>query len=125
MGEAGLRASEVTALREEDLLELPSGRYQLRVIGKGNKERPVSLPPDLGRELRRFLRRRAGSGRIFLSRLRARGDYQPLDKNALPHIWLSAWASAWARRPRSPSLSTRTSSDTPSPPAQHLGAWIR
>jgi integrase len=86
MGEAGLRASEVTALREQDLLELPGGRYQLRVIGKGNKERLVSLPPDLGRELRRFLRRRPGSGRIFLSRVRARGDYQPLDKNALTHM---------------------------------------
>ena len=74
MGEAGLRASEVTGLREEDLLELPGGRYQLRVIGKGNKERLVSLPPDLSRDLRRFLRQRPGSGRIFLSRLRARGD---------------------------------------------------
>jgi integrase len=56
------------------------------VIGKGNKERLVSLPPDLGRELRRFLRRRPGSGRIFLSRVRARGDYQPLDKNALTQM---------------------------------------
>src|ERR1700730_10934257 len=86
MGQAGLRASEVTALREQDLLELPGGRHQPRVIGKGNKERLVSLPPDLGRELRRFLRRRPGSGRIFLSRVRARGDYQPLDKNALTHM---------------------------------------
>jgi integrase len=86
MGEAGLRASEVTALREQDLLELPGGRYQLRVIGKGNKERLVSLPPDLGRELRRFLRRRPGSGRIFLSRVRAHGAYQPLDRNALTHM---------------------------------------
>ncbi len=86
MGEAGLRASEVTALREQDLLELPGGRHQLRVIGKGNKERLVSLPPDLGRELRRFLRRRPGAARIFLSRVRARGDYQPLDKNALTHM---------------------------------------
>jgi len=86
MGEAGLRASEVTAVGEQDLLELPGGRHQLRVIGKGNKERLVSLPPDLGRELRRFLRRRPGAGRIFLSRVRARGDYQPLDKNALTHM---------------------------------------
>jgi hypothetical protein len=43
MGEAGLRASEVTALREADLLEPPRGRYQLRVIGKDDKERLVSL----------------------------------------------------------------------------------
>lgn len=54
------------------------------MIGKGNKERLVSHPPDLGRELRRFIRRRPGSGRI--SRVRARGDYQPLDKNAHTHI---------------------------------------
>jgi integrase len=87
MGEAGLRASEVADLREEDLLELTGGRYQLRVVGKGNKERLASLPPDLGRDLRRFLqRRRAGQGRIFLSRQRARGDYQPLSRNALTHM---------------------------------------
>lgn len=74
MGEAGLRASEVIGLREEDLLELTGGRYQLRVVGKGNKERLASLPPDLGRDLRRYLRRRsAGSGRMFLSRQRSPG----------------------------------------------------
>ncbi|HEV2953283.1 MAG TPA: tyrosine-type recombinase/integrase [Candidatus Dormibacteraeota bacterium] len=87
MGESGLRASEVVGLREQDLLELPGGRHQLRVIGKGNKERLVSLPPDLGRDLRRYLKRRpSGSGRIFLSRIKARGEYQPLDRNALTHL---------------------------------------
>jgi integrase len=87
MGEAGLRASEVIGLREEDLLELTGGRYQLRVVGKGNKERLASLPPDLGRDIRRYVRRRpAGSGRIFLSRQRARGEYQPLSKDALTHV---------------------------------------
>ncbi|MBJ7601679.1 MAG: tyrosine-type recombinase/integrase [Candidatus Dormibacteraeota bacterium] len=54
MGEAGLRASEVADLREQDLLELTGGRYQLRVVGKGNKERLASLPPDLGRDIRRY-----------------------------------------------------------------------
>jgi integrase len=108
MGEAGLRASEVTALREADLLELPGGRYQLRVIGKGNKERLVSLPPDLGRELRRFLRRRPGSGRIFLSRLRARGDYQPLDKNALTHMMERLGKTADIRKPVHPHVLRHT-----------------
>jgi hypothetical protein len=44
MGEAGLRASEVIGLREEDLPELARGRYQVRVLGKADKERLVSLP---------------------------------------------------------------------------------
>jgi integrase len=87
MGEAGLRASEVIGLREEDLMELTGGRYQLRVVGKGNKERLASLPPDLGRDIRRFIRKRQqGSGRIFLSRMRTLGEYRPLTKDALTHM---------------------------------------
>jgi hypothetical protein len=51
-GESGLRTSEVIGLREEDLLELSKGRYQVRVLGKADKERLVSCP-HLGRVLRR------------------------------------------------------------------------
>lgn len=108
MGEAGLRASEVIGLREEDLLELSGGRYQVRVVGKGNKERLVSLPPDLGRELRRYLRRRPGTGRIFLSLARAGGEHRPLQKDGLTHLIERLGKTAEIPKPVHPHLLRHT-----------------
>jgi hypothetical protein len=45
VGKPNLRTSEVIGLREKDPLELSRGRYQVRVLGKADQERLVSLPP--------------------------------------------------------------------------------
>jgi integrase len=48
LADTGLRVSELLGLRREDLRENTHDRvYSLRVIGKGNKEREVPIPPPM------------------------------------------------------------------------------
>lgn len=47
---AGLRRSEISRVRTEDLVQRPDG-WWLRVTGKGGVERDVPLPPELGERL--------------------------------------------------------------------------
>jgi site-specific recombinase XerD len=60
----GLRVSELTGLRREDL-ELSHGAH-VRCYGKGRKERCTPLTPQLTRVLRTWLRERQGHGRDAL-----------------------------------------------------------
>ncbi|HZU15335.1 MAG TPA: tyrosine-type recombinase/integrase [Candidatus Dormibacteraeota bacterium] len=91
LAQSGIRVSELIGLRVQDLVEqevmLLDGRRErqvgIRVIGKGDRERFVPIPPDLHRRLRAFARSRpveAQSDRLWLSSRRDRrtGRYEPL-----------------------------------------------
>jgi integrase/recombinase XerD len=51
---AGLRVSELVALRWADVIERGDDRVQLHVLGKGQRERQVLLPDPVGRSLQVF-----------------------------------------------------------------------
>lgn len=62
---AGLRSSEMTSLLI-DQIDLKRG--QIRVIGKGNYERIVWIPPAFAREIKRFLRKQSSGPYLFTTR---------------------------------------------------------
>jgi integrase/recombinase XerD len=91
LADTGMRASELLGLRTGDLVER-GGKAYLRVIGKGDKQREVPLPPGLQRRLRKFITRGrpkdAVTDRIFLG-LRRRpqsSDYEPLKLTGLEQM---------------------------------------
>lgn len=99
MAESGIRVSELVALRVQDLVELDvvllNGQREhqvgIRVIGKGNRERFVPIPPDLYRRLRALARARpvdARSDRLWLSaRRRARTRaYEPVTASGVQQM---------------------------------------
>jgi integrase/recombinase XerD len=55
MAGCGLRETEVVGLRIGDLRETAADQVLLRVLGKGDKVRNVSISPDLWRLLQRFV----------------------------------------------------------------------
>lgn len=61
--EAGLRPGEVALVHSGDLVEYPMG-WSLLVHGKGRKDREVTLPRDLARELRTLPAGWAFPGRV-------------------------------------------------------------
>lgn len=63
----GLRISEAVALRAEDV---DAKAMTLRVIGKGNKERLVPLPPGLLDDLRQIFREHKSKPWLFPNRAR-------------------------------------------------------
>lgn len=69
LADAGLRVTELTGLRNVDLIERDRRAY-LRVRGKGDRERDVPVMPQLGRRLRRHVERGRPRGttsdRVFL-----------------------------------------------------------
>lgn len=83
LADTGVRISELLGLRPDDLIEKGRDRF-VRVIGKGNKERLVPLPPALYARLHRYATKgrptNTYSDRIFLGlRRRVGGDYHALD----------------------------------------------
>ncbi|MBO0835847.1 MAG: tyrosine-type recombinase/integrase [Actinobacteria bacterium] len=99
MAESGIRVSELVALRVQDLVELDvvllNGQREhqvgIRVIGKGNRERFVPIPPDLYRRLRGLARARpvdVRSDRLWLSaRRRARTRaYEPVTASGVQQM---------------------------------------
>ena len=55
MAACGLREAEVVGLRIGDFREAVAGQVLLRVIGKGDKVRNVSISPDLWRLIQRYV----------------------------------------------------------------------
>jgi integrase/recombinase XerD len=64
----GLRVSELVGLNVGDVIAQDSGRVQLHVLGKGQREREVLLPADLGPELVGFCAGRPPEAPLFTSR---------------------------------------------------------
>lgn len=105
--DCGLRLGEVTRLGLNDLLR--HERYgQLRIQGKGDRERRVPVPPKLLRRLERHIEGRpttAMSDRIFLSLRRGpSGDYDALTESGVAQLIGSAGARAGLGRSVHPHL---------------------
>jgi len=65
---AGLRRSELATLCCDHVTQDDGGRYTLRVLGKGNKERAVPLPLAMGELMSRWLKVRGDEpGALFPS----------------------------------------------------------
>ena len=80
--DSGLRASELCGL---DIGDIHWGEYQLRVVGKGRKERLVPFSPATQRALRKYLTLREqfaldGQDAVFIS-----PEGQRLTRDALTH----------------------------------------
>jgi integrase len=103
LAESGIRVGELVALRVSDLVEhdvvLLNGQRErqvgLRVIGKGDKERFVPLPPDLFRRLKALARSRpleARTDRLWVSTRRSprTGGYEPITESGVQQLvrWL-------------------------------------
>jgi integrase len=128
MAESGIRVGELVGLRVQDLVEhdvvLLNGQREhqhgIRVIGKGDRERFVPIPPDLYRRLRGIARsrpRESQSDRLWLANRRSprTGSYEPvtasgvqqmvrfLGRNALgrsvhPHLFRHTYISKLVRK---------------------------
>jgi integrase/recombinase XerD len=90
LADAGLRVTELTSLRVNDLIERDR-RVYLRVRGKGDRERDVPVMPQLGRRLRRHVERGRPRGtvsdRVFLGLRRGRsGDHEPLTRSGIDQL---------------------------------------
>lgn len=77
----GLRRAEVVSLERSSVIETTGGGLQLRVVGKGNKERTVDLPEGSRDALRLWLTERGWTpGALFFGRgqkpLRGGGIWQ-------------------------------------------------
>jgi integrase/recombinase XerD len=87
LGDCGLRAAELCALRPEDLLR-NDGHTYLHVQGKGSRERLVPVMPQLFRRIERYARSGRPSDtyteRIFVSVRRGlSGVYEPLTPSGI------------------------------------------
>jgi integrase/recombinase XerD len=90
LADAGLRVTELTGLRTNDLIERDR-RVYVRVRGKGDRERDVPVMPQLGRRLRRHIERARArdttSDRVFLGLRRGRsGDHEPLTRSGIDQL---------------------------------------
>jgi integrase/recombinase XerD len=65
---AGLRISELVALRWKDVIERGDGRVQLHVVGKGQRERQVLLPDIVAKSLEAFRMVAEGEAPVFPAR---------------------------------------------------------
>ena len=103
LAESGIRVGELVGLRVQDLVEhdvvLLNGQREhqrgVRVIGKGDKERFVPIPPDLHQRLRGLARSRPTDGhsdRLFISERRSpkTGFHEPLTPSGVQQMvrWL-------------------------------------
>ncbi|MGH7869129.1 MAG: tyrosine-type recombinase/integrase [Candidatus Dormibacteraceae bacterium] len=89
LADTGIRASELTSLRVDDLRDRDRSTY-LRVRGKGDKERLVPVP-RLARRLRRYAERgcprEVESERLFVGlRRRPGGGYEPLTRFGMAQV---------------------------------------
>lgn len=103
LAESGIRVGELVGLRVQDLVEhdvvLLNGQREhqrgIRVIGKGDRERFVPIPPDLHQRLRGLARSRPSDGhsdRLFISERRSpkTGLHEPLTASGVQQTvrWL-------------------------------------
>jgi site-specific recombinase XerD len=65
---AGLRVSELVALRWADVIERGDGRVQLHVIGKGQRERQVLLPDPVAKSLQSLRTAASSDAPVFPAR---------------------------------------------------------
>ena len=115
----GIRLGELLGLQARDIVETARGQFQLKVHGKGEKERLVPLSPALVRRLRRYLagRRADARDRIFIGlRKGPSGEYAPLtqsgaeqairflavaagiEKRVYPHLFRHSYATHMLRK---------------------------
>ncbi|MHB8689331.1 MAG: tyrosine-type recombinase/integrase [Candidatus Dormibacteraceae bacterium] len=89
LADTGLRVSELLGLRREDLRENTHDRvYSLRVIGKGNKEREVPIPPPTFKRLKHYAEHGGpkGSEYIFTGKRRHSGQVRRLTKSGADQL---------------------------------------
>ncbi len=106
-GDCGLRLAELTRLGVGDLRR--HERYgQLQIQGKGDRDRPVPVPPRLLRRLERYIADRptdVSDDRVFLSLRRGpSGDYDALTESGVAQLIGVAGVRAQLRRPVHPHL---------------------
>ncbi len=105
--ETGLRASELTGLTTDDLIEGSGRSYFLHVKGKAGHEREVPIAPALYRRLRRFAEKRSVEERdrpeLWLGVRRATtGEYEPLEPSGLGQMLASVAHQAGVKKPVNP-----------------------
>ncbi len=87
--ETGMRVSEALGIQVSDL-DLTPDNEQVRVLGKGNRERTVLLTaaPESIRLLRRHLKHsKISSGSVFRGDQRYGGSNRPLDYSVAHYAW--------------------------------------
>ena len=96
--QTGLRASELTGLRCEDV-QLGTGAH-VRCHGKGRKERCTPLRKDAAAALRAWLRERGGEPRdpVFPNQRGGALSHDSLEYRAgSVHVVATEWARPWPR----------------------------
>jgi len=91
---AGLRASEVTALKPE---HIDSDRMLIKVKGKGKKDRYTMLSPRLLKELRHYYKTCRPKTYLFSSTFKKKED-QPLSYESVRHIYENARKKAGVKK---------------------------
>jgi len=86
--DTGIRVGEALSIRWEDV-SLDDGDEQVRVLGKGGRERTVLLhaAPETVRLLRRYKKGTARSGYLFQGDPRRGGSGAPLDCSSVRYAW--------------------------------------
>jgi integrase len=105
LSDCGLREGEVVRLRVQDVVR-PENRGLLHVRGKGQRERPVPVPPRLLRRIERLTEGGDSPNEpLFLGVRRGRsGDYEPLTESGVRQLVRNAGLRARLRRPVNPHL---------------------
>ena len=86
--DTGIRVGEALSIRWEDV-SLDDGDEQVRVLGKGGRERTALLhaAPETVRLLRRYKKGTARSGYLFQGDPRRGGGGAPLDYSSVRYAW--------------------------------------
>ncbi len=105
--DCGLRLGELTGLRAVDILR-SGNQAHFRVIGKGDRERRVPIPPRLLRRLERYIEDRpaeATTNQLFVSLRRdPAGDYDRLTESGVSQLVYVAGVRAGLRQAVRPHL---------------------
>jgi integrase len=90
LADTGLRAGELLGLRAEDLREnAHDRRYWLRVIGKGDAQRDVPIPPPVFKRLKHFAEHGGPKGAAYIfmgKRRRAGGEIERLTRSGVDQL---------------------------------------